>query len=410
MITLKEKRVFKKSALLLAAIMTLFTLSAFSAFAAKITAPQVTALTAAKSMTDSVTIEWKVKGKVTGYRIYSYNTKTKKYTRLRTQKKAQYTVKDLTAGESYVIAVRPYYKSGGKEYKGSYFKKTVYTTLDTVTGIKQKTTEANRHKLAWTKVSGADGYEVRYYDENAAKYVDVGTVKTNSCTLSKLKSASVYKYKIRAFSIASNGKKICSKFSSAFSAVTGAPDVTGFKQTSTGKNSYKLTWKAAENAQGYYLFRYSNETGDYERIAILNQTSYKVSGKQSAERDTYQLRSYATVKGKRVFGKTATLEAATKPEAPEISLSSELLYNRKAKLLWNEVEDADGYFIYVSSKHDSGFTLKKEISRSDLTTATLTGLGKSKTLYFKIKAYVEVGDGYVTSDYSNTESALNFTL
>ena len=404
------KNTFRRRVLLFISVLALCCVLGFSGLAAKVTPPQITSLTATKSTTDSVTIEWKSKGKVTGYRIYSYNTKTKKYTRLRTQKKTQFTVKELTPGESYVIAVKPYYEKSGKEYKGSYFKKSVYTTLDTVTGIKQKTTEANRHKLSWSKVKGADSYEVRYYDETAAKYVTVGTVKTNSCTISKLKSASIYKYKIRAISTASDKKVIRSKFSAAFTAVTGAPDVTGFKQTETTESGYKLTWKAAENAQGYYLYRYSNETGDYERIAILNRTSYKISGKESAERDTYRIQSYATVNKKRVFGKTETLEAAAKPKATEIALGYDILYNGKAKLSWNEVENADGYFIYVSSKPESGFSLKKEISRSDLTSATLTGLGKSKTLYFKVKAYVEVGDSYITSDYSNTESALNISF
>lgn len=407
---MKEKRVFKRFALLLVLLLAFCALFSFAGAAAKITAPQVTSLTVAEKTTSSVTIEWKTKGKVTGYRIYSYNTKTKKYTRLRTQKSASYTCKKLTPGESYVLAVRPYYEKSGKSYKGGYFKKTVYTTLDAVTGIKQRTTEANRHKLSWNKVKGADGYEIRFYDENAAKYVTVGTVKNSVCTLSRLKSASVYKYKIRAVSTASNGKKIYSKFSPAFTAVTGAPDVTGFKQTETGESGYKLTWDAAENAQGYYLYCYSEETGDYERLAILNRTSYKITGKQSAQRDTYKIQSYAAVNGKRVFGKAVLLEAAAKPKKTELQLDYEILYNGKAKLSWDEVENADGYFIYVSSKPNSGFSLKKEISRSDLTSATMTGLGKSKTLYFKIRAYVEVGDSYIMSDYSSTVSALNFSL
>lgn len=401
---------FKKAALFLSAVMTLFFVMAFSGFAAKVTPPQVTALTVTEKATDFVSVEWKTKGKVTGYRIYSYNTETKKYTRLRTQKKAQYTVKKLTPGESYVIAVRPYLEQDGKSYKGSYFKKTVYTALDRVTGIKQNTTEATRHKLSWKKVSGADGYELRFYDEGTSKYVSIGTVKNNSCTLSKLKSASVYKYKIRAFSTASNGKKIYSKFSSAFSAVTGAPDVTGFNQTATSESGYKLTWKAAQNAQGYYLYRYSNETGDYERIAILNKTYYKVSKKESAERDTYQLQAYATVKGKRVFGKLSTLEAATRPQNTEIMPESELIRNGKATILWEEVENADGYFVYVSSKPNSGFVLKKEISRSDITEVTLSGLGNNDVFYFKVKAYVDVGDSYVSSDYSNTVKVRNFVF
>ena len=104
---MKEKRVFKKFALLLVLLPAFCALFSFAGAAAKITAPQVTSLTVAEKTTSSVTIEWKTKGKVTGYRIYSYNTKTKKYTRLRAQKSASYTYKKLTPGASYVLAVRP---------------------------------------------------------------------------------------------------------------------------------------------------------------------------------------------------------------------------------------------------------------------------------------------------------------
>ena len=120
--------------------------------------------------------------------------------------------------------------------------------------------------------------------------------------------------------------------------------------------------------------------------------------------------SYATVNGKRVFGSSSMLEAATKPESTEVMLEREIIIGGTAKLSWKEVQNADGYFIYVSSKPDSGFTLKKEISGAEITSATLKGLGSSKTLYFKVKAYADVEDSYITSDYSNTVSALNLNI
>ena len=403
-------KAIKKFIFFLGVVLSLSAVFAFSGFAAKVTAPQVTSITPVSKTTTEITIEWKTKGKVTGYRIYSYNTKTKKYTRLRTQSKTQYTVRSLEPGESYVLAVRPYLEKDGKSYKGSYFKKTVYTALDTVTGIRQKTTEATRHKLTWNKVKGAESYELRFFDSTSAKYVKIGEVKSNSCTLSHLKSASVYKYKIRAVSVALNGKKLYSAYSSAFSAVTSAPDITGFRQTSTNKSGYTLTWDKAQNAQGYYLYCFSEETGDYERVAILSRNQYKVTEKESAQHDTYMLCSYATVNGKRVFGGSSTLEAATKPESTEVMLEREIITGGTAKLSWKEVQNADGYFIYVSSKPDSGFTLKKEISGAEITSATLKGLGSSKTLYFKVKAYADVENSYITSDYSNTVSALNINI
>lgn len=57
----------------------------------------------------SVKLTWKAVSGADGYRVYVYNTKTKKYSTVATVKgKTTYTVKDLKAGTSYTFAVKAY--------------------------------------------------------------------------------------------------------------------------------------------------------------------------------------------------------------------------------------------------------------------------------------------------------------
>ena len=398
-----NKRITIKKTVFYFAVVAVLTLmlSAFC-FAANVTKPEISKISVTKRESTLVTLEWNVNGKAAGYIVYRYNPKNKKFYQLKKLRAKTYTVTNLAPGEYYVFTVKPYYTQNKKTLSGKAKSKSAYTTLDAVQKITQKTTEPNSHRLSWTKVRGADAYEIRYYKKETGKYVSLGGTEKNTCNLTRLTPASVYKYKIRAVSVASNGKCIYSKFSKPFTATTGVPAVKGFKTSFEMLTGYKLEWNAVQNAQGYYLYRFSDETGDYERIAILNTTDYTVTGKESAERDSYKVCAYATVNKKRVFGEmSAVLGASTRPESVTIYKVDDLPKNNKVKLQWDAYEKADGYFIYVSDNQESGFNLLEDISGSGTTEAVIKDL-ENKVLYFRVKSYVNVNGNYVVSKESNT--------
>lgn len=399
---MKKRITIKKTVFYFAAVAVLALMLSAFCFAANVSKPAISKISIAKRESTSVTLEWDVSGKAAGYIVYRYNPKNKKFYQLKKLRAKTYTVTGLAPGEYYVFTVKPYYTQNRKTMNGKAKSKTAYTTLDAVEKITQKTTEPYSHRLSWTKVKGADMYEVCYYKKEAGKYVSLGGSEKNTCNLTRLNPASVYKYKIRALSVTSNGKCIYSKFSKPFVATTGVPAVKGFKTSSETLTGYKLEWNAEQTAQGYYLYRFSDETGDYERIAILNATDYTVTGKESAERDSYKICAYATVNGKRVFGEmSAVLGASTRPESITLYKGDDLPKNNRVKLEWDSCEKADGYFIYASNDPESGFTLLKDISDCATTEAVIGGL-ENTVLYFRIKSYVSVNGSCIVSKESNT--------
>lgn len=91
------------------------------------TPTQVKNLKAATVNTNSINLKW---SSITDakYVIYSYSSKTGKYTKLGTSSKNTYTVKDLKAETAYTFAVRAYKTVNSKNYYGKYSAKLSVTS------------------------------------------------------------------------------------------------------------------------------------------------------------------------------------------------------------------------------------------------------------------------------------------
>lgn len=91
--------------------------SAYSARVTVNTKPATPTLTAKAASSSSIKLSWKKVARAAGYKIYSYNASTKKYTAIKTIKSGStvsYTVKKLEASKKYSYAVAAYYKPASK--------------------------------------------------------------------------------------------------------------------------------------------------------------------------------------------------------------------------------------------------------------------------------------------------------
>lgn len=75
----------------------------------------------AKSVsTNSITISWNKVSRVTGYKVYVYNTSNNKYEYYGKTKSTKITIKKLKTSKQYQIRVRAYKTLNSKQYFGSY--------------------------------------------------------------------------------------------------------------------------------------------------------------------------------------------------------------------------------------------------------------------------------------------------
>lgn len=160
--------------------------------------PSKTAKITASQSTSAIKLSWsKVEG-ATGYKVYLYDTKTKKYKALGKTAKLSGTIKKLKAGTSYKFAIKAYTKTDS----GTVWSST-YTTITTATktAVPTVTVKAGSQKasLSWKKVSGATGYVVYMSEKKDSGYKKLGSTQKLSCTIKNLKKGKTYYFRVRTY-------------------------------------------------------------------------------------------------------------------------------------------------------------------------------------------------------------------
>ena len=177
--------------------------------------PGVTSKIATATNSSAVKIAWKAVPGATGYRVFQYDTKTKKYVTLKTTTGTSYTVTKLKSGTSYKFAVRAYTIVTGKVFWASGYK-TITATTKPGTPTLKVTAGTKKAALSWNKQTGATSYVVYMATSKNGKYSRIATLKGNSSvtyTKTGLTKGRTYYFKVAAYTVA-NGKTLYSSFSS----------------------------------------------------------------------------------------------------------------------------------------------------------------------------------------------------
>lgn len=149
---------------------------------------------------------------------------------------------------------------------------------------------SNCVKLTWKKAANATGYKVYRYDNAKKKWVTAATTDAKTLTFSDKgrSSATVYKYRIRAFSKA-GGKTAWGDYSSTKSALT-KPKTLTITKVNKGKTAIKLTWKKV-SCTGYQVQKYDTSKKKWTTVKTIKSSktvSYKITGLKKNK--TYKLR------------------------------------------------------------------------------------------------------------------------
>ena len=115
------------------------------------TPTQVKGLTTSTVDSTSVKLKW-TKIADAKYVIYTYNSRTEKYTKLGTSTTNSYTAKSLKADTDYLFAVRAYKTVADKNYYGKYSAKLRVTTAPTAITLKKARTlfeDARKVYMDW---------------------------------------------------------------------------------------------------------------------------------------------------------------------------------------------------------------------------------------------------------------------
>lgn len=166
--------------------------------------------------------------------------------------------------------------------------------ISDVTGLKASS-GATSIKLSWKKVSGAEGY--RIYQYSGKKWEKLATVTSGrtSCTVKKLRSATGYRFAVKAYRTV-NKKQVFSKSYTSLYTATNPADVK-FKVTA-GKKKAAVKWDKVPRADKYIVSYKTGTKGSWKNLKTTKSLRYTRKNLKSGKTYTFAVRACKVYRGK----------------------------------------------------------------------------------------------------------------
>lgn len=283
---------------------------------AQVSVPEI--LSCYSKQQTSVKVTWSLVDGAEGYELWRTTdpTDADSWTRTKTITDGttdRYTNQDLTIGQTYYYKVRAYIvgESGEKVY--SDFSEVDYMPAAVVFDLPYSNATF-RIRLRWNEVDGAHGYQIwRLNDDGTYSIVktlgDKGNELTNNQGMTTaysntgLEAGKTYTYKMRAFMISEDGRKIFGAYSDDFTVAVmpESPVVTGISPKTTRA---LISWNEISGAAGYQIWMSTSESGSYYIVKSITDgeiTFYTKYDLTSGSTYYFKVRAYTDVDGIKTF-------------------------------------------------------------------------------------------------------------
>ena len=263
--------------------------------------------------TSSVKLSWNKIVGVKGYKIYTYNSTTKKYTLIDTTSKTTYTVKNLKSGTVYKYYVKAYQIYNNKEILSPKYTKIIAVTQPKAPTTVSATQSASVINLKWSASTGATGYRVYQYSPSKGKYVQVASVKTTSYKKTGLKAGTEYKFKIKPYVKLSDGTVIWGTASEAFTTATECKVPSIKSVTSPSKRKATVKWSNVDGETGYQLYYSTKKDSGFKKVDSYSANkltgSKTFSSSASGKTIYFKVRAYKKVGGQTIYSDWSALKS-----------------------------------------------------------------------------------------------------
>ena len=264
--------------------------------------------------TNGIKITWNKVAEATSYRIYSYNTSTKKYAVLGNTTALYFNVKSLKPNTTYSYLVR----SLGLGTASAYSEKSVKTVKTLVARPVFKLSAAGNNSTAtnvtvsWNKVSGAVNYSVYNYNTSTGKYTAVARTSALSATIKNVPGGTDYVVLVRAFDSSGAGNTFTKNDNKSIKTPEKPALPAILTPETNAKHQIIVKWKAV-SCKGYQVqfSRYKNFSTVIALKTVADQKATSYTGNNFTKGVTYyvRVRSYKEANGGNIFTDWSTAKS-----------------------------------------------------------------------------------------------------
>lgn len=264
---------------------------------------------------NQINLTWSKAAGVSGYQIYR-RTSDGEYQKVKTASWSDtaWTDTKVQPGITYTYKIRAYSMVNGTAKYSDYTAETAAKTVLATPSVSVKVSSGLYNTVNWNEISGAAGYVV-YRKTASGKWTKLANIKkaaTTSYKDTKIKSATIYEYTVRAYCTV-NKKTVASSYKSS-GKYKSAPSRQTVSSVSNTKKGLKLKWKAQKKCDGYYIYKKTG-SGKYKLAATIKKgktstwTDKKV---KKGKKYRYYVRAYVKEPNGVVKGKYKASAAVTR--------------------------------------------------------------------------------------------------
>ena len=232
--------------------------------------------------------------------------------------------------------------------------------------------------LTWKCDTLTNGlYYVYRYNEDAQAYEFVASTADTIYECANLNSAKKYYYTVCAYD---EENQLQGEFSYPVEAYTKPKKVYNFFFVENKATAISMKWDEVLRAEGYAIYR-ADTDGAYRRVATTEATAYTDKGLTAGKTYRYKVCAYAYEEDN--CGKYSdAAKMTTLPAKPTIKVKGG---NGKARVKWNAISGASGYYLYWydGTKYQYLTTLEGKNSTEYLH----KGLKNGEYTKYKVEAY-----------------------
>lgn len=275
--------------------------------------------------------------------------------------------------------------------------------------LKKTSMTADSVSLKWSTITNATGYKLYKYNDAKKSWDCIATTTKTTYTDKTVKMGDTAKYKVRAYTKLTS--TYYGEYSSTLTVTMSKPGTVTSLEAASAENYTKLTWKQAENANGYRVYLFDTKTNKFVKKASTTALNAKITGLSPNTEYKFAVQAYyKPTSGDTVFSdKQLEITAATRPVSVSgLAYDKDAVYFDRVTLSWKALADISGYEISFLNSNTKE-TQTKKIAAAD-TSAVISGLSSNTDYTFKIRAYTQRESGVTYSYYSSAVSVKTLAL